>query len=246
MGSTWVNPDNIGLGGNANTGNYGLNSTGLFGSGISGTNAGLTGLSGLAGFFPTPSSGNSSTSSSLSTGQQSSGTSNVSGTSGSTTGYGAAGTSVINQILPQLSSLLAGTNLSTSYLPQQTQQINQNSQLQQQALNNIMASRGLGTSPVAATAAAGVDANRVGQITNLQQQVPLLQQQLNSQNLNTAGGILSRLPTSTTGTTSQTGTSNTTSNTNQNGQSNTTTQQNSGGGLGGLFGGIASALASVI
>jgi hypothetical protein len=153
----------------------------------------------------------------------------------------------------------------TGYSAGQTQGINANAGLQHQAVNNIMASRGLATSPVAATAEAGVEQNRVNQITNMQEQLPLLQNQLNLQNLGAATQFFNTLPrgqqtaqigtqqqtgsgtqtgTSTsTGTTQQTGTG--TTNTSSAGTSTGTGRQSgsSGGGVGGAAAGLATGIA---
>lgn len=155
----------------------------------------------------------------------------------------------------------------TGYTAQQTQNINNNANLQKQALDNIMASRGLATSPVSGTAQAGVEAQRIGNITNLQQSVPLMQNQLDLSNMGAAANFMSMIPhgTTTTGTStqqqtgqqtgqqSQTGVTNMAQNTgtsaHSEGASNTQQQQQqqqkSGGGIGGLVGGIGGIIASL-
>ncbi len=91
----------------------------------------------------------------------------------------------------------------TGYEAQQTQGINRNADLQQQAIQQMMASRGLSSSPVSGTAAAGVDAQRFGAINNMQAGIPLLQNQLNRENLNSAAQFMGMIPhgTTTTGAT---------------------------------------------
>lgn len=172
-------------------------------------------------------------------------------------------TALMNQLIQRYSAQ-ANPSL-TGYQAQQTQGINANADIQSQAVNNIMASRGLSTSPVAATAAAGVEQNRANQITSMQEQLPLLQNQLNLQNLAGATQLFSTLPKgqTTTGattsqqigsggqsgqsagtTTSQSGTQGA-STTTQSGTSSgtTSTTGSTGGGVGGAAAGLASGIA---
>jgi hypothetical protein len=240
---------------------------------------------GLAGFFPQK--GNQITQSNQQGGSQQSGSSNVfnqgdiqnyinnlirSSTTG-TTGTTAAGTTTPN-ISPQAQALINQLTQKymtlqppsmTGYGAQQTANINAGANAQEQAVNNIMASRGLGTSPVAATAQAGVEQNRVNQITGMQQQLPILQQQMNLQNLAQAGNFAASIPygqttgQTTTGTTSQDSTQNTTGTSEQQSTNNTQsnfqntllnwlnqysrTDTSQGGGIGGgLSGAISTAL----
>ena len=152
----------------------------------------------------------------------------------------------------------------TGYQAYQTGNINNAADLQSQAVNNILAARGLSTSPAAATAQAGVEQNRLNQITGMKQQIPILQNQLNLANLAGATGFFSTMPrgASTTGTTSGTTTSSQSQTGGQAGQDIGGTQvkghqftagneqgfqqkdATSGGGLGGLFSGLASGLAA--
>jgi hypothetical protein len=89
---------------------------------------------------------------------------------------------------------------------QQTQKINQNAGVASKGADAIMAARGLSTSPVAATTQAGIDANRIGQITTAQEQAPYEQQQLQLQALSPMMTLASLYPhgQSTTGTIDQT------------------------------------------
>lgn len=105
------------------------------------------------------------------------------------------------------------------YGAQQTQQINRNADLQGQAVNSVMGARGLASSPAAGTAQNNVEAQRIGNITQMQEQLPLLQNQLNLQNMGAAGGFLSSIPSILGQTVTNTG------NTNVNGQTNMTGQQ---------------------
>lgn len=82
----------------------------------------------------------------------------------------------------------------TGYSGYQTSNINANSDAQRQAVGNIMASRGLTGSPAAAAAEANIEQNRINQITGMQQQLPLLQNQLNLANLGAAANYFAMLP----------------------------------------------------
>ncbi len=91
------------------------------------------------------------------------------------------------------------------YQAQQTQGINRNADLQNQAVQSIMASRGLAASPVAATAQANTEAGRFGEINKMQAGIPLLQHQMDQGNLAAAANFMQMIPhgtTTTGGTTS--------------------------------------------
>ena len=232
------------------------------------------GLGGAAGLIPTPTSTSGSSSSSttgntdiqslLHTLSQIYGTQSQQGTSTGTTtgtttgGYATPGaTNLSNSLASAYGAIAQPTNLSP-YEAQQTQQINTNSGATDQAQQAALAARGLSTSPVAGAVAANTQAQRVGQITNLQQQIPLLQQQLNLQNLSAGNSYLANAPKTqtqvgtTAGTTNQVGTTTQTGDTSQTGstqqnstqQNNTVSnqQQKANGGLGGLFGGLGAVL----
>lgn len=245
--------------------------------------AGAAGAAGglLAGLFPTKSS--STTQSQQQGGAVNTGSSNVfnqtdlqnffnqltKGTLAGTTTQGGTTTpnlspqaqALINTLTQRYQTLAAPSM--TGYGAQQTANINQAANAQSQAVNALMASRGLSTSPVAATTAAGLEQNRLNQITSMQQQLPLLQQQMNLQNLAGAGGFAASIPygqtTAQAGTTQQDTTQGTSGTSEQLGTNNTqsnfantlinwlnsqsATQGQQGGGLGGaLSSGIADAL----
>lgn len=158
----------------------------------------------------------------------------------------------------------------TGYGAQQTGVINNQANVQKQALDNILAARGLSTSPAAATAQAGIEQNRLNNITSMQQGLPLLQNQLNLQNLAGASAFFSAIPkgTLTTGASNQTtqtnqsttGQSSGTQTGSQTGSTSTTgsqkgtttntgsstTQGTSGGGAGGAAGAAGAGLATVL
>lgn len=217
-------------------------------------------LGGVSSMFPTVGNQSGNTSSILQTLQSilgntsSTGTTGTSGTSTGTTstGYGTAGNDVISSLLPMLSSLSKAPDLS-GYQTGQIGNINQSANAGREQVNNEMASRGLATSPAAATAAANIDAQRRGAVTSLNQSIPLLKNQLQNTNISTIGSILNSLPkiSSTSGTTGTTGvqsSTGTTSQTGSTGQTGSTTQNvnsSAGGGISGIFGGLGTALASL-
>lgn len=185
------------------------------------TNGLITGLAGAAGAFPTP--GHSATS----------GTSDTKFGSVSNPILSAGNTALLNQLTNQYQHLAStGSNLAP-YQQQQEQGINQNSQMAQRASQEALAARGLSNSPVAGTVAANQEGSRIGQITQLQQSVPLLQQQLQTQNMNAASGFAASIPHGTSTTGEQTGAQN----------SNTSTSQ--GGGAGGFLGGLGKAIGGI-
>jgi len=247
------------------------------------------GLGGVAGAFGTPSSsrqnGTTQTQQSGTTNtnfndflnslinslQNTSSAQNVSGQQAGQTSTAANLNPATQQLLQKLTqsySSLANPSLQ-GYQAQQTQGINNNADLNSQAVNNIMASRGLSTSPVAGTAAAGVEANRIGQINSLNQSIPLLQNQQNLTNLGASSNFLNSIPGLLGSTSTNTGTTGSTTNavSQQSGQQTTGTTQggtgyqdqntagtsinkstgssSSGGGVGSAVGGFASVLASL-
>lgn len=166
----------------------------------------------------------SSTGSSSTTGQQT-----TQGTSVTNPNISPQLQALLNQIMAQAGSLQ--TPDLSGYQAQQTQQINQASNLQSQAVQNIMAARGLSTSPVAGTTQANIAAQRQSQLVNLQESLPMLLQQLQIQNLNAETNAAKAIPYGTT----------TTSDAIANQQSQTNTQQNytqqiGGGWLNGIAG----------
>lgn len=257
-------------------------------SGIAGGIGGI--LGGLAGGFGTPANGTQTSTGNSATQTNSSGStnsssqlsdlinllSNISGTtSGTTSGTGtststpnlSAGSQNFINSLQQAYSGLANPNLQ-GYTDQQIQQTNQNSNAQQQAVDQLMASRGLSTSPASGTAAANIQGQRIGTIGNLEAQQPILQNQMQLSNLAAGSNFAGLLPGLSGSTTSQnTGsTSGTTNNqttssqqnqqqnqqnwqnvfnylNSQSNQNNTTnTTSNSGGGVGGAISGVLGGL----
>lgn len=119
------------------------------------------------------------------------------------------------QLTPEQIALLSSlngqyTNLNTDpdlsgYEAGQVSDINHQSNLHMQALQENLAYRGI-TGAAEANAEANVDSQRFGDITKLHQSIPLLRNQIQTQNLNTGIGLFGAQPrnvsTSTTGTTS--------------------------------------------
>lgn len=236
-------------------------------SAISGIGAGIAGL------FPTTTNttGSSSGNTQGETNTSSSGNSNTdlqtilqllshltSSTSGSSTSspnLSPATQQLIDKLTSSYATLSKPVDL-TGYQAGQTQQINRNSDLARQSADNIMASRGLATSPVSGTTDANIDNNRFGQINQLNQSIPLLKNQMNLQNLGAAAGFMNLIPHGTTTTNnqdqtqtqdqSQTGSQKGSTFTNNFGyqgsntstNNNTATKTSSGGGLGGLLHGL--------
>lgn len=182
------------------------------------TNLGILGgsaaLGGLAGLFPTPTNSTTNTGSSTSTNSNQSGQQQtdlqqlisllqqVTGnTTGQTTGAGTT-TSTPNlnpqsqQFIQNLTQAYGGLQAPSTqgYVQNQTAGIDANANAQSQAAQQIMASRGLSTSPVAGTTAEGINQNRINQINQVQAQAPLLQNQLQLQNLQAQGGFAQALP----------------------------------------------------
>lgn len=169
-------------------------------------------------------------------------------------------TAFMNQLIRQYSGL-AGSNVNLApYAAQQTQQINRNSNLQSQAVQNAMAARGLSNSPVSGTAEANIQANRIGGISNLLSQIPILRNQLVQGNLGSAAGFFSTLPrgVSQYGESSQgsetqqygrnqgfsEGQLSSTTNTAQQGGTTTQSRSSQGGGIGSaISGGVSTLLA---
>ena len=160
--------------------------------------AGAAGIAGLAGAFPTPASG--TTTPNLSPENQ----------------------SLLSQLGAQYSHLAqTGVNLQP-YQQQQEENINRNSNINQQAAQEALAARGLANSPVSGTVAANQAQARTGQISQLQASLPLLQNQLQSQNLGQAANFTASIPHGSTSTTS------------------------TGGGIGGFLGGVGGILGAAL
>lgn len=203
------------------------------GGGFSMASGTLPIISGLAGLFAGNSSKNTNT--------QTQGTVNQTGTSSGTT------TPNLSPLQQQLANLFTSQSMNqankdpnlTGYEAGGLQTINANSNLQNQVLQNSLASRGLSFSPAAATAQTQQTINQGNQQSQFIQQIPLLARQLQQQNNAQLQSNFSALPTgvSTTGNTTQDQTTDATQ------KQQVTTP---GGGIAGLLGGIASGIAAFL
>lgn len=146
-----------------------------------------------------------------------------------------------DQILNALRNrFISGTDLS-GYTTSSLQNINAASDLRTKAMNNILAARGLSNSPVSANALGRIESGRIGEQLNFMNSIPLLQRQLQGEDLDQFSQFFSSLPVGTrqTGTTTlhSTGTQNTTG---------TQTNTQPGNVLGGLFSGLGAGLAATL
>lgn len=129
-----------------------------------------------------------------------------------------------------------GTDLS-GYKNQGIRDINSTGNAARKNLDNSIASRGLSFSPAAANADTSLEQGRIGNIQNFLQTIPLLQRQIQQQNIQGLQSAFGIIPTGTnsTGTSNVTGTS-TSSGTGQQ------IQSSPGGWLSGLFSGLGQGL----
>lgn len=153
----------------------------------------LTGLSGLAGFFGNKAKKQeqtSTTNSSQQTNQNFTGTStpNLSSNQQQLSDLFTSG--AINKYLKgtDMSGITAGG----------LKQINQGADMKQIALRNSLASRGLSYSPYAGVVSAAQDSSRIGDSVNFLDQIPMLQRQLQSDDLGDLIKSFGALPTATT------------------------------------------------
>jgi len=114
--------------------------------------------------------------------------------------------------------------------------INDASDIQQKLMENILAQRGLSYSPAAATSLSGIEQGRAHEISQFMNSIPLLQRQMQQQDI---GQLMQAFGAQPYGST-QTGTSNQTINRSGT-QTGATTQ--SGSPWAGLFGGLGAGLA---
>lgn len=129
------------------------------------------------------------------------------------------------QVLKMIQDRLTGGSLPPGYESGGIQNINRSYDLVKQSQANDLTARGLGTSPIAGSVDATRDFRRAGDIGTFQTQLPLVQRQLQNQDLSAASGILG-LGRGTTGT--STGTA------------------EGGGGAAGAFGSLAQYLGYLI
>lgn len=137
---------------------------------------------------------------------------------------------IYNKLLERLNSDPNREGYSNSGLAQ----INRAGDARQQALNHILASRGLQNSPIAGYSAASADSNRVSDSVGFLNQIPMLADQRQRENLGSFADFFSRMPVGSrrSGTNSQSGSS-----------SESGTFRQPGNMLGGGLAGLGSALA---
>lgn len=123
---------------------------------------------------------------------------NVYGNTANTHIYDEAGTNLKNTLLNYYTQLLQSSPADTSgYINQQLQNNNANSNAHMSAINQILAARGLNSSPVAANAIIQNQNQRFAGNAQILNQAPMLAEQLRMQRLQQAGGFFSGMPTDT-------------------------------------------------
>ncbi len=193
----------------------------------------LAGVSGLAGLF------GGGTQQKQATQTTSSGTQNTTGTNASNTtpNLSPIQQQLINQFSSGAENLAnQGTNLNP-YTASGLQQIGATGNTNQQNISNTLAAKGLQYSPAAGNAYTQNAINTGNQQSNFLNQIPLLQRQIQQQNIAGLQSAFQVQPTATSSTGAQ----------NQTQSSTGTTQGNgaiSGNPLAGLFGGVGSGLAA--
>lgn len=188
----------------------------------------ISGLAGLFGGQSTKQSTTNSTNTQSQNGQNSSST-----------------TPNLSPLQQQLSNMFGGQaqNLANSdtdlsgYTNSGLKGINTSSNMASKTIANNLASRGLSFSPAAATQQTANENNRLNQSQQFLSQIPLLQRQIQQQNIQGLEGAFSALPTgvSSTGTSSATGTSS---------GNSTTVGSTPGGALPGALAGFGAGLAA--
>lgn len=134
--------------------------------------------------------------------QQSRGTTATTGTTvGNVSGTGTSNTSILPQFAAEGQPLLEQLTQRYLQLAQETpneqalaargiREANFGAELRKKALGNILAQRGLSTSPAGAVAEIGAESARVSDVVNARSNAPLQAQQLLAQNLGAANGFL--------------------------------------------------------
>jgi hypothetical protein len=212
----------------------------------------LTGLGGAAGAFPTNTSGSGSSSGTTNLTSSADALSqlvnaiNLGQTQTTSQQLDPETQAFLNKLMSHFSDI-ASTGVDMSgFTGSGLSDINRSFNGAQTNLDTNLAARGLSTSPVAAAASAGLQAQRATQQSTFLNSIPLLKNQLQLANLTPAANFFSMIPRTVSSTGTQTGSTTQTGNqvqqgsTNQNQQSNQNYKQASGGGWGSLLGGLAS------
>lgn len=176
--------------------------------------AGLQGLAGLFGSRPTTTTATGTQDTNSQTNYQ----------------YNPQQQALMTQLMQQYQNQINGTDLS-GYQSAGIQNINQTSDAQSQAIQNMLSQRGLSFSPAAATSLTAQKVGQAGQQSQFLNSIPLLKYQMQSQALQGAGSFLNgqRVNSDTVGHTSS-----------------SETQKGSGNMLGGLFAGVGSGIAGTL
>jgi hypothetical protein len=120
------------------------------------------------------------------------------------------------------------------------QNINAASALKRKALDNILASRGLFRSPIAGSATTGLETDRISQVANFLNGIPLLQRQMQGEDLDRLGNFINSIKVGSR----QTGSEYTLGN-QQTSSYKKATGTDPGNMLAGLFSGAGAGLASI-
>lgn len=123
---------------------------------------------------------------------------NTSYSGSSTPTYDPMQMAIRDYLLNQFGNKIKESENLQGYLGQGLRSINEGAGIKEQAVNNVLSSRGLSFSPIAANALAGIQTQRIGDSVNFSNQIPLLQRQLKLEDMNNLAKFFSSLPTGTT------------------------------------------------
>lgn len=101
-----------------------------------------------------------------------------------------------DQILAMLQQRAQGATDLRGYTATGLQNINAGADAKRRAIENILASRGLSYSPAAVAPLARIESGRIGEAVNFQNQIPLLQRQLQGEDLSNFANFFKSLPIS--------------------------------------------------
>lgn len=99
-----------------------------------------------------------------------------------------------NQMLSQASNSLKNPFDTSGFASNALKNINTGADVNKTILQNTLAARGLGQSPIAASATASQEQSRVAQGTDFLNQLPMLQEQIYNQRLNNALNVFRSAP----------------------------------------------------
>lgn len=93
-----------------------------------------------------------------------------------------------------LDRLKGGQGWMTGYTGQSLRKINQAGDIKSKILSGILSARGLGSSPVAANLMGGLESERLGQQVDFLNQVPLLERQMQGEDMGALANYIASLP----------------------------------------------------